>query len=229
MKVTYYGHACFLAEIQRKKILFDPFIANNPLASQIDVNSIKTDYILISHGHNDHISDALTICSNNNSEIISNFEIINWFNNQGIKKVYPLNIGGKIVLDFATFMMVNAVHSSGLPDNIYGGAAAGYVISSNDGNFYFAGDTALTYDMKIIPQFTSLDFAILPIGDNFTMGIEEAIIASDYLKCNKIVGMHYDTFQSIKIDKNNAVNKFRKHGKELILLKIGETINIQKK
>lgn len=137
-----------------------------------------------------------------------------------------MNHGGSWNFDFGKVKYVNAVHSSTLPDGSIGGNPGGFVVESNAGNFYFAGDTALNMDMKLIPLFTNLDFAIFPIGDNFTMGIEEAIVAADFVKVNKVMGVHYDTFGYIKIDKNQAINSFEKNNLTLILPEIGETIEI---
>ena len=137
-----------------------------------------------------------------------------------------MNHGGK--KDFESFSVkyVNAVHSSVLPDGSYGGNPGGFIIKSNGKCIYFAGDTALHYDMKLIGELEQLDIAILPIGDNFTMGIEDACIASDFIKCKKVIGMHFDTFPYIEIDSNFAVNYFRERERELVLLEIGENLNI---
>jgi len=116
---------------------------------------------------------------------------------------------------------VVAQHSSSLPDGTYGGNPMGFVVESTEGNFYYAGDTALTYEMKLIGDYRQIDFAFLPIGDNFTMGADNAIIACDFIRCNDIIGMHYDTFGFIKIDKNEAVSKFERAGKKLSLMEIG--------
>ena len=136
-----------------------------------------------------------------------------------------MNIGGKIKLDFGSIKCVAAQHSSSMPDGSYGGNPMGFVVESTQGNFYYSGDTALTYDMKLIGEYRSIDFAFLPIGDNFTMGVDNAIIASDFINCSRIVGMHYDTFLSIKIDKQEAKSKFQRSGKNLTLMEIGESIN----
>lgn len=223
MQITYYGHASFLVEVQGKKILFDPFISPNELAKDIDISSIQADYVLLSHGHQDHIADALTIARQSDALIVSNYEIVSWYGQQGYEKCYPLNHGGATKLDFGTVKYVNAVHSSVLPDGTYGGNPGGFVCVTEDRNFYFAGDTALTLDMQLIPKFAQLDLAILPIGDGFTMGYEDAIIASDFINCNQVIGMHYDTFPYIKIDKEQAQNAFKDAAKDLILMEIGES------
>lgn len=226
MKLTFYGHACFSIELEGKTLLFDPFISPNELAKDIDINAIKADYIFISHGHEDHLADVEAIAKNNDSTIVSNFEIISWLGNKGLTKAHPMNHGGSWNFDFGKVKYVNAVHSSTLPDGSSGGNPGGFVVETKEGNFYFAGDTALHMDMKLIPLFTTLDFAILPIGDNFTMGITDAIMATQFVETDKVVGVHYDTFGYIKIDKEIAVKKFKSNQIELHLPAIGETIEI---
>ncbi|MBL7896481.1 MAG: metal-dependent hydrolase [Bacteroidia bacterium] len=224
MNITYYGHSCFGVEVNNKHLLFDPFISPNELAKNINVNNVKADYILISHGHEDHIADAVAIAKRTNAKVICNWEIYVWLNKQGVENIHPMNIGGKIKLDFGNVKCVNAVHSSSLPDGSNGGNPMGFVIESKEANFYYAGDTALTYDMKLIGDYRKINFAFLPIGDNFTMGVDNAIIACDFINCKDIIGMHYDTFGFIKINQEEALQKFNHSGKKLTLLKIGETI-----
>ncbi len=227
MQLSYYGHSCFSVSIKGKIILFDPFISPNDKAKHIDVNSIKADYILLSHGHVDHLADALTIAQNNKATIVSNYEIVSWYNDKhGYSNGHPLNHGGAKTFDFGRVKYVNAVHSSVLPDGTYGGNPGGFVIESEEGNFYFAGDTALTMDMKLIPLFTKLNFAVLPIGDNFTMGIEEAVVAAEFIECDKIIGVHYDTFGYIVIDHTAAKAAFAAKNKELLLLDIGNSADV---
>jgi L-ascorbate metabolism protein UlaG (beta-lactamase superfamily) len=222
MEITYYGHACYMVKTGGKSLLFDPFISPNPLAKSIDINTLKPDYILISHGHEDHVADVETIARHSGATLISNFEIISWFAEKGIDKGHPMNFGGKWVFDFGTVKYVQSVHSSTMPDGKSGGHPGGFVVNSDEGVFYYAGDTALTMDMQLIGSSVELDFAMLPIGDNFTMGIDDAVTASNFLKCRKIIGMHYDTFGYIEIDHEEAKRKFRNSEKELILFEIGE-------
>lgn len=226
MKFTYFGHSCFLVEINSKKILFDPFISQNELAKNIDINTIECDYIAISHGHFDHIDDALEIAKRTNAIVICAWEIYEWFDKQGIKNCRPMNIGGKWISDFGTVKCVVAQHSSKLPDGTYGGNPVGFVFNTTEGDFYYSGDTGLTLDMQLIPRWSKLKFAVLPIGDNFTMDVDDAIIAADFVQCNKVIGVHYDTFGFIKIDHEVAKQKFAAAGKELILLEIGQTIEL---
>jgi len=223
MKVTYYGHACFAAEVAGKTLLFDPFITGNELAKAIDINHVPADYILISHGHEDHMADAAAIAKRTGATLISNFEVTTWFGKQGLQKTHPLNHGGGYRFDFGRAKFVNAIHSSSLPDGTYAGNPGGFVIESSEGNFYYAGDTALTMDMKLIGETTRLTFAALPIGDNFTMGVEDAIRAADFVHCNRVLGLHYNTFPPIKIDGEAAIKAFKAAGKELCLLQPGES------
>lgn len=225
MKVTYYGHSCFVAQVAGKHLLFDPFITPNELARKVDVNKVPADYVLISHGHEDHMADAVAIARRTGALIISNFEITNWFGTQGLQKVHPLNHGGGYAFDFGRAKLVNAIHSSSLPDGTYGGNPGGFIIESQEGNFYYSGDTALTLDMKLIGESTRLKFAALPIGDNFTMGVDDAIKAAEFVQCNEILGLHYNTFPPIKIDQEAAVGKFKAAGKRLYLLPPGESHN----
>lgn len=221
MKLTFLGHATVLAEINGKKILFDPFITPNELAKNIDVKTVEADYIFVSHGHEDHVADVENIAKRTGATIVSNFEIAMWFNAKGCEKYHPMNHGGKWKFDFGTVKYVNAVHSSTLPDGSPGGNPGGFVFETSEGNFYYAGDTALTMDMKLIPRHTKLDFAILPIGDNFTMGVEDAILAAQFVEVDRVLAMHFDTFGFIKVDHAQAIRKFREADIELKILEIG--------
>jgi L-ascorbate metabolism protein UlaG (beta-lactamase superfamily) len=221
MKVTYYGHACFAAEVANRTLLFDPFITGNELAKKINPKNIAADYILISHGHADHMADALDIAKRTGATLISNYELTVWFGKQGWQKSHPLNHGGGHRFDFGRVKFVTAIHSSSLPDGTYGGNPGGFVIESEHGNLYYSGDTALTMDMKLIGDSTVLKFAALPIGDNFTMDVDDAIKAADFVRCDKILGLHYNTFPPIQIDERKAVERFKNAKKELQLLQPG--------
>ena len=225
MKITYYGHASLGIEVAGKTLLVDPFISANPAASMIDINSLSADYILVTHAHNDHTFDVEAIAKRTGAVIVSNAEIAGIYASHGFT-THPMNHGGKWKFDFGTVRYVNAIHSSSFGDGSYGGNPGGFVIEGEHKNLYIAGDTALTMDMKLIPMRSKLDLAILPIGDNFTMDVDDAIIASDFLECDKIMGYHYDTFGFIKIDHEVSIRKFFDKGKDLMLLKIGESIEL---
>lgn len=225
MHLTYYGQSCFAVEVNGKHILFDPFIKPNPLAKHINIEDIKADYIFQSHGHGDHIADAVAIAKKTGATCVAAAEVAHWFESNGIKKVHALNQGGFVEFDFGKVRAVNAIHSSSFPDGSYAGNPLGFVFKTREGNFYYAGDTALTMDMQLIPRWAKLDFAVLPVGGNYTMDVSDAIIAAEFINCNTIVGVHYNTFDVIKIDTEKAVADFKAAGKTLLLPKIGETIN----
>ncbi len=226
MKITFYGHNTLLIEIEEIKVLIDPFISGNPLSKEkIDVNTIKADYILLTHAHEDHVLDAETIAKTNNATIVSNYEIAMHYQNKGIE-VHPMNHGGNWDFEFGKVKYVTAIHTSSFADGTYGGQPGGFIIEGEHKNIYIAGDTALTMDMKLIPLSTKLDLAILPIGDNFTMGVDDAIIASDFVACDKVLGVHYDTFGYIEIDHDVAKRKFFEKNKDLMLLEIGGSISL---
>jgi L-ascorbate metabolism protein UlaG (beta-lactamase superfamily) len=225
MKITFYGHASLGIEVGGKHILVDPFISGNPNATHIDIDTLKADYILITHAHQDHVLDVESIAKRTNAVIVSNWEIATYYGNKGLQ-YHPMNHGGVWKFDFGKLKYVNAIHSSSFPDGSYGGNPGGFVLEGEHKNIYISGDTALTMDMKLIPMRTKLDLAIFPIGDNFTMGVDDSITASDFVECDKILGCHYDTFGFITINHDAAKKKFFDAGKDLMLLEIGESIEL---
>lgn len=225
MKITFYGQSSLGIEVAGKNIIVDPFISANEMASHINIDELKADYILVTHAHQDHVLDVEAIAKRTGATIVSNAEIADYYAEKGFKS-HPMNHGGSWKFDFGSVKYVSAIHSSSFPDGTYGGNPGGFVIESEHKNIYIAGDTALTFDMKLIPLRTKLDLAILPIGNNFTMDIDDAIIASDFVECDKILGCHYDTFGYIKIDHEEAKKKFFDKGKDLMLLEIGESLEL---
>jgi len=225
MKITYYGHSCFLVEASGKRLLFDPFVSGNSLAGAIKAADIRCDYILLTHAHSDHVADVETVMQHNpKAVIVGIWEIHAHYSAKGYA-THPMNKGGWWSFDFGRVKMVNAVHSSSFPDGSYAGEPVGFVLDTPDGTLYVSGDTALTLDMQLIPlTCPPLDAAILPIGSNFTMDYYDAAIAAEYIRCDRIIGCHYDTFGYIKIDHEKAKTAFEEKDKELILLNIGEQI-----
>ena len=226
MKITYYGHSCFMVNIGGKNILFDPYITKNPKNTTTKLEDIVCDLILVSHGHGDHVADVEVLAKQNDCTIISNFEVVSWFGAKDVKG-RPVNHGGTVDMAYCSVKYVNAVHTSSMPDGTYGGNPGGFVVYTDKECVYFAGDTALTMDMKLIPlTCPKVNVALLPIGDNFTMGYEDAAIAAQFVDCDQIVGCHYDTFGYIEIDHDAATQAFEAKGKTLHLLNIEESINL---
>jgi L-ascorbate metabolism protein UlaG (beta-lactamase superfamily) len=226
MKLTYYGHSTLSIGVNRKTILFDPFFTGNPFAKDFDIDKIKADYIFITHGHGDHTADLVHVAKKTGARCVGAAEVVGWLKKNGIDNAHPLNHGGPVAFDFGKVRAVNAVHSSSFSDGSYAGNPMGFVFTTPDGNFYMAGDTALTMDMQLIPLWAKLDLAVMPIGGNYTMDPADAIHASDFVKCNRIVGVHYNTWPIIAIDADKAVSDFATAGKQLLLPKPGETIEL---
>ena len=225
MKFTYYGHSTFLIEINDAMILTDPFITGNGMASEVDIAAINPNYILVSHAHQDHILDVEQIAKQSGALVVANYEVASHFGNKGLT-VHHLNQGGTASFDFGSVKAFGAIHSSSFPDGSYGGNPLSFLITSHEGNCYFAADTSLTMDMKLVPMFADLNVAILPIGGTFTMDVKEAIMASTFLACDQIIGMHYNTFPPIEIDTKDGVEEFKKMNKTLRIMDIGESISI---
>ena len=226
MEVKFLGHSCFFIEIEGNKILIDPFISGNPNIN-IDPLSLSANYILISHGHGDHIGDAVEISKHNKCPILANYEVAEYCKNKGAEAI-GMNTGGRYDLGFVLVKFVNAIHSSKLPDGSYGGNPNGILVYNHSMSFYFAGDTALCTDMTLIPLIAPpLDFAILPMGDHYTMGIEESIFAAQFIKCNKIIACHFDTFPDIMLDRDKAKALYKQNSIELIIPTIGDNISIK--
>ena len=225
MKVTSYGHACFSVHAGGKTLLFDPFITPNPLASSVDAALLRPDYILLSHGHLDHVADVEMIARQSGATLIGNYEVIQWFASKGLEKGHPMNSGGSWTFDFGRVTFTTAVHSSSMPDGAYGGQPGGFLVETTEGAFYYSGDTALTRDMELVaPSLKpgSLKFAALCIGDNFTMGVADAVTAAGWIGCTEVLGVHYDTFPLIAIDHEAARKAFSESGRNLHLMRAGE-------
>ncbi len=226
MKITFLGHATLLVETDGHSILIDPFITGNEKAAgKVDIKDLNPDFILLTHAHQDHILDVEPIAKQSGATIVSNYEIAMYYQAKGFE-VHPMNHGGTWEFPFGKVMYTQAVHTSSFPDGTYGGQPGGFLLKTEKKIVYIAGDTALTQDMKLIPLWGKLNLAVLPIGDNFTMGYTDAVIASDYVKCDKVLGYHYDTFGYIEIDRERAKAKFDAAGKQLHLLEIGASMEV---
>lgn len=225
MKITFLGHAALKIQTEKHTLVVDPFISGNELAKdRIDLDSLKPDYILLTHAHQDHILDVEKLAGKGVT-IISNYEIVTHFEQKGLEG-HPMNHGGEREFGFGWLKYVNAVHTSSFPDGSYGGQPGGFLMRSGGRQLYIAGDTALHMDMKLIPEYGTPDLAVLPIGDNFTMGVADAIRACDFIGCDRVLGVHYDTFGYIVIDKDQALADFKAAGKTLLLPEIGSSIDV---
>ncbi|QTV05822.1 metal-dependent hydrolase [Faecalibacter bovis] len=226
MKVQYLGHASLLIEANGKSIVVDPFITPNELAKNIDFANLKADYIVITHAHQDHVYDVEELAKRTGALIISNAEIAGYYDAKGFN-THGMNTGGVYEFDFGKIKSTIAFHSSSFADGTYGGDPNGYIIEAEGKRIYIAGDTALTYEMKLIPEMVGeINLAVLPIGDNFTMGAKDASIAAEFVQATKILGYHFDTFPPIKIDKGIAKSIFFNKNIELVLLEIGEDLTV---
>jgi len=226
VNVTWYGHACIGIEVGPHRLLVDPFLTGNPLAAA-SPDALRPDYILVSHGHGDHVGDALEIARRTGATLISNFEICNWFQAHGHANVHPHHIGGGYPYPFGYLKLTIAHHGSALPDGSYGGNPCGFFIKTAEGpHIYLACDTGLFYDMKLIGE-EGVDLAVLPIGDNFTMGPDDALRAVKLLTPRKVVPIHYDTFDIIRQDPHAWAARVRAEtSAEPVVLKPGESITL---
>jgi len=222
-KLTYLGHAAFLLEGSGESIVIDPFLTDNPLAT-LKPEEVKCNYVIVTHGHGDHIGDAVAIAKQNNATIISNYEIATWCGKQGAD-VHAMHIGGACNFSFGRVKLTIAHHGSGLdsPEGmIYMGNPTGALITIEEKTVFHAGDTGLFYDMKLIGEMNAIDVALLPIGDNFTMGIDDAVKAVEFLRPKLALPMHFNTFEVIKSNPEEFVRKVNAIGKEAKVLAINE-------
>lgn len=225
MKFTYWGHATFGVEVGGVHLLFDPFIIHNPLAKNVDIDSVPADYILVSHGHADHVADVVAIAARTQATVVCAPEVAAWLKQQGLTKIHEMNFG-TCSFSFGKVTMVPAAHSSSMPDGSYGGNPGGFVVRTSEGNFYYAGDTGLSMEMQLIPFYGKMNFAVLPIGGNYTMNAEEAVRCAEMIQCDRIIGVHYNSFPVITIDKADAKSRFTLANKELLLPGIGESVEL---
>jgi L-ascorbate metabolism protein UlaG (beta-lactamase superfamily) len=225
IKITWYGHATFGLQIDDYSILIDPFFSHNPLAT-VSANSVDAQFILVTHGHGDHVGDTVQIAKRTGALVIANAEISNWLEKQDVK-AHAQHIGGGFNHPFGYVKLTNALHGSALPDGSDGGNPCGFLITTKDGKkLYFAGDTGLFGDMQLIGD-ESLDYAAIPIGDNFTMGPDDAIRAAILLRAKHLQPIHYNTFELLKQDVNFWADKVEAETTSKVhILTPGETFTL---
>lgn len=206
IKIRWHGHATFSVDVDDTKLIIDPFLKGNSPVAQISADEIDVDYILLTHGHGDHVADAIPLAERCGATIIANFEICNWFNSKGIEKTHSQHIGGGFNHPFGHVKLTPAWHGSSMPDGSYGGMPGGLLLTLGEKKIYFAGDTALFSDMALIGRW-GLDVAVLPIGDNFTMGVDDSVEAVKLLQPQAVIPCHYNTFGLIAVDVNDWAEK----------------------
>lgn len=229
LQITYYGHSTLLLETDEHKIVVDPFFApNNPVAP-VQVNQVEADFILLTHGHGDHTADAAALAARTGALVIGNFEVVEWMQKHGAKHGHGMNTGGAFTFPFGRVKLTIAHHSSSMPDGSYGGQPNGMIVTLNSGHdIYLAGDTALTYDMKLIGEAGGVDLAVLPIGDNFTMGPDEAVTAAQFVKTKHVLPVHYNTFPPIRQDASAFAEKLRREAEiDCTVLAPGESMTLE--
>ncbi len=220
-KLTYLSHSAWLVEADGVTIAIDPFLEGNPTAP-MKAADVKADYIIVTHAHGDHLGDAIPIAKQSNGTIISNFEIANYCGNQGAN-AHPMHIGGAHRFPFGMVKLTPAWHGSSFPDGSYGGTPAGVLLTVGGKTIYHTGDTGLFMDMQLIGEMHPVDIFLVNIGDNFTMGIDDAVKAVEFVKPKLTIPMHYKTFDVIDVDPQEFLDKVKQKGFEAKLLGIGES------
>lgn len=224
-KLTWLSHASWLIESGEHRVLLDPFFGDNPAAKVSETDFAgNVSHVLVSHGHFDHVADVEAIAKRCDSTVVANFEIANWFSAKGVSQTVGMNIGGQIDLPFGNVKMVPAVHTSSLPDGSYGGTAAGFVLTIEGKRIYFACDTAYFGDMKFYAD--SVDVAVLPIGDLFTMGIDDSVEVVKLIQPKLVLPTHYGTWPPIDQDASDWAAKIKAAGGNARILEVGETCEL---
>ncbi len=225
MKLRYFSHSAFQVTTSSGiRILIDPFLDNNP-TSPVKSGGVSAEYIILTHAHGDHLGDAFTIAKRCGSTFICVNELANYCISKGYK-AHNMHIGGSYNFDFGRVKFTIAHHGSLTPDNFYGGEPAGVIISSDGINLYHTGDTGLFYDFKLIGEMNPIDYMLLPIGDNFTMGIDDAVKAVELANPRTAIPMHYNTFPVITADPNLFKKKVESLNKKCLVLSFGQEIDL---
>lgn len=225
LKIIYHGHSALEVISEKHNILIDPFITGNPKA-KVKASALKPDFIILTHAHGDHFGDTIELAKNNDATVIATHELSEYLITKGCKS-HGMGIGGQREFDFGKVKFTIAHHSNSLEsERLYMGEPAGVIINTGGKTIYHAGDTGLFLDMKLIGEMHSIDHAFLPIGDNYTMGIDDAVKAAEFINCKTVSPVHYGTFPVIDTDPNEFRRKIESIGKKCVILPVGEEVEI---
>lgn len=224
-KLTFLGHSAWYIEGNNVRMVIDPFLTDNPQA-RVKPSDLTVDYVLLTHGHGDHLGDGIEMAKQNHATVVAPYELAMYCQSKGVEKVHPMHIGGGFNFPFGRIKLTIAHHGSMTPDGTYAGNPCGFLVTMDGKTIYHAGDTGLFYDMKLIGEMNAIDVALLPIGDNFTMGIDDAVKAAELLQPGLVIPMHYQTFDVINVNPQDFIDKVSAKGIQARIVPPGESIEI---
>lgn len=229
MNIIFHGHSCVEIRLQEHTVLIDPFLDHNPVAD-VKAKDVKADFIIVTHGHGDHVGDTVEIAKNNNATVIATNDLSRYFSSKGIN-AHAMGIGGHVKFPFGSVKLTMAMHDSsyvepGTTETIYTGLATGVLIYAEGKTLFHAGDTGLFMDMQLIGQLNSIDLAFLPIGDNFTMGPDDAVLAAQFLNAKSVVPIHYNTFPLLNQDPYQYAGNLAERGIKGIIMEPGQNLEL---
>ena len=224
--IQFHGHSCFAIEHGSFRLLIDPFITGNPVAT-VEADALDPTHIILTHGHGDHLGDAVDIARRTGAQVITTFELANYLKEEGLDDVLDMGVGGGRSVDFGHVKFTIAHHGGAGPDGRYLGAPAGVIVTIGGREIYHAGDTALTLDMKLLAEMHAIAVAIVPIGDNYTMGVRDAIKAIEFVRPGVAIPMHYNTFELIEADPEKFSEGVRALGVDGVVLDPGESYRLE--
>ena len=223
--IHFHGHSCFTIELGEHRLLIDPFITGNPVA-KVSADDLDPTHIILTHGHGDHLGDTVEIAKRTGAQVLTTFEAANYLKDQGLENVRDYGVGGGGAVDFGRIKFTIAHHSAAAPDGTYLGTAAGVIVTIGGREIYHAGDTALTYDMKLLAELHSIAVAMVPIGDNYTMGVRDAVKAVEFVRPDVAIPMHYNTFELIAADPEEFAAGVRSLGVDGVILEPGQEYSL---
>jgi L-ascorbate metabolism protein UlaG (beta-lactamase superfamily) len=224
MEIKFHGHACFELSDGSARVLVDPFLKPNNPAAVASADEVDPTHVLLTHGHADHLADAVAVATRTGAPCVAIVEVANWLGDQGVGETHDPNLGGTIEFDWGWVKLVQAFHTNTMPDGVAAGQAAGLVINIGDTTVYHLGDTCLFGDLKLIAQSTPVDVALIPIGGHYTMDRHDAVVAAELVGAGTVIPMHYDTFPPVEADADAFKSDVEsKTSSQVVILKPGET------